>query len=899
MKFFPRGNGVGALSVYLECSKEMPTPDKETLETEFKVLRGPPDAVLSDSQPDIHVQLPQVEDSAEWFENYKKTYADAGHVSEPVDSSTTSESRPDWRISAQIGVILYNPKEPRTGWMQSSCHQFNAHNLDWGWTNFHGPWDQIHRRQRGQRQALLRDDTLAFDAYIRVFDDPTKALWWHSSDSEPVWDSLSLTGYRPIGDSVINHSAEVAGLAAWVHLAPFRKIVQSVDILEHLSNCDVKPRPLCQALQDFLWRLRHQPGSAQYVETDKVTSTLRNLHEFSADVTEFWERLRRTLELELAGTGAAEEFARVFDSPSVAVDNASASQEDTPINALPSELITSIKVSADQANTVQGAVQHFLEQKPGRWALPPILHVELSRQRFDHASGQWKMLYNRVDLTEVLNVAPYVVDGQCGEYDLYGFIVHRGRRTSGKFFSILRPGGPGTKWLAFDDGSDNRVECLTRKAALESHVGLPEHKLRDANDKTGHDVAVAVLYVRHDVVRDYLPGPLEPWNVPARLNTYLQTGCYPPPVDADEGNPEVSVQVEVYSVPDFDEKLGSLFDTYDLMSLAKQTNNVMYLTLPQATPLADLRRKIAFSKSNDSDQISPARVRLWKVGQTKDLLGATLVFHRLSTLNDTLENDSEVVRFWLHIVSEPDATLFAMPDPPATPMAVEDKPEESVEVNSASDSDEERDATPSGAGASGDTPVPPPPADDSTADVTMAEAANNTTANDSQQMEIEAAPVLETEAPSTEQIPSPNEADVPATADVAQDTDMEDSPDGPQTSTLPAPTTENSTEVSAPAELEVMLPVPHIYYFIQIFDAHKQTLRVAGSYLSRVEENITAAVRKHIGWPEDKDCLIWARVDGTSITAVSPAESFWTPVRDGICFIVGEKLTKDQYVPSS
>ena len=37
-----------------------------------------------------------------------------------------------------------------------------------------------------------------------------------------------------------DHSAEVAGLAAWVNLAPFRKIIQSVDVQEHRRNCNVK-----------------------------------------------------------------------------------------------------------------------------------------------------------------------------------------------------------------------------------------------------------------------------------------------------------------------------------------------------------------------------------------------------------------------------------------------------------------------------------------------------------------------------------------------------------------------------------------------------------------------------------------------------------------------------------
>ncbi|KAL2828024.1 hypothetical protein BDW59DRAFT_53656 [Aspergillus cavernicola] len=647
IKFFPRGNNVGSLSVYIECSSTPPKPDSALPETEFKVIRGPADKDLDVNTPDLDMKFAKTEDYEAWYETFKSQYPAVANQSEPTSPET-------WRVSAQIGVIVYNPDEPRTGWMQSSCHQFNPHNLDWGWTNFHGPWDQIHRRQRGQRQALLRDDTLAFDAYIRIFDDPTRSLWWHPSDSEPTWDSLGLTGYRPLGDSVINHSADVAGLATWLHVAPFCKIIQGVNVLEHLTNCDVKPKPLCDALQKFLWQLRQRDQSLQYVDTDAITSTLRNLHEGSSDVCEFWERLRRSLELELAGTPAAKELAELFDSPSL--DSLPADYRQETVNTIPKDYNSRIQVPADQVKTTSEAFSWYLGAKPGKWALPPILHLELGRQTLDKVARQWRLLYNRVELDEEIDLSPWLLNDQSGKYVLYGYIVHRGRRISGKFFSILRPGGPGTKWLAFDDGSDNRVECLTRKTALGPHIGLESSQTAD--HKTGHDVAIAAMYMRSDVVKDFLPGPQGPWDVSDDLKTYYETGQVSPPKKADGNTEDEDIQVEVYSLQKYDQ-LGSVFDTYDLMSQAKAANGVMYLNVPRTTNLIDVRKKIAlWATTRTENEVNPENVRLWKIGHTRDRFGPTLEFTRISDLTATFDLPQNPVRYWLQVVSDGESSFL-------------------------------------------------------------------------------------------------------------------------------------------------------------------------------------------------------------------------------------------------
>jgi hypothetical protein len=116
------------------------------------VRRATSNAALNNSTPDVEHHTPATNDTRAWMDSYKAQYSAA------TSSATPHQAAKTWRVPAQIGVIVYNPEEPRTGWMQSSCHQFNPHNLDWGWTYFHGPWDQIHTRRRGQHRALLNND---------------------------------------------------------------------------------------------------------------------------------------------------------------------------------------------------------------------------------------------------------------------------------------------------------------------------------------------------------------------------------------------------------------------------------------------------------------------------------------------------------------------------------------------------------------------------------------------------------------------------------------------------------------------------------------------------------------------------------------------------------------------
>jgi hypothetical protein len=138
---------------------------------------------------------------------------------------------------------------------------------------------------------------------------------------------------------------------------------------------------------------------------------------------------------------------------------------------------------------------------------------------------------------------------------------------------------------------------------------------------------------------------------------------------------------------------------------------------------------------------------------------------------------------------------------------------------------------------------------------------------------------------------SANEAAIAAA--IAEDVQQMETESTDVTSTTDSVVNQNESEV-IPTEPEVLLPVEHVYYFIQLFDVEAQALRTVGSFFSRREENIKTAVRKHLQWPPMKDFQVWQRVDGTTVTTLSSAETFQIFVPDGTCFIIGDKLNKDR-----
>ncbi|KAK2882580.1 hypothetical protein FQN49_000192 [Arthroderma sp. PD_2] len=704
LKFFPRGNSVGSLSVYLECSTTPPEQDKVVLETEFRVLKGAPDAVLSDLTPDQEIKLaatvvppkptPSEESPEKGQEKDQEKDQERDQEELPEGDSegkTDTESpeaspkpRPDFRISAQIGVVLYNPEEPRTGWTQSSCHQFNSHNFDWGWTHFHGPgpWNTIHLRQHGQRQALLRNDTLCFDAYIRLFDDPTKSLWWHSSDSEPIWDSYSLVGLRPMGDVSVNYCQHAAGLIPWLLLSPFRDMVKSIDVMRHISDVAARPKPVCEALQVIVHEMT--ADNIVSVRTEGVRRALRYLLEGSGDVVEFWERLRRSLQIELADTEASEKLAAMFDSPH---DKSKTSEE--PLNILPREFNSRIRITSEDTESIQSGVTRYLKTQPGKWSLPPVLHIELARQKFDKKTRQWKLLVNRVHRNDEIDLSDHVDPGVAGnselsgKYTLFSFIAHKGHRTSRWYYPLVRPGGPNSHWLAFKGEDPYRIECLTNKMAVEGFEGLDTPEAGNG-EPINAEIGVAFIYIRNDLQTEYLSPKLEPWSLSPAWHRYMQNIS----PDRSTLEPEKPLPVVFYGLNGISKSTRNPADVYEIINPLTSQEDTINMTVPMETTVGDLRAKLAAHISTKENPIANERIRLWSIGVPYEVRLFNFSMEPLVSMGSPLSTLGwSALRVWVDVLKEDDVKFFSIPEfvpPPPVP----------------DDMDEMKD----------DTQVPPPPA---------------------------------------------------------------------------------------------------------------------------------------------------------------------------------------------
>lgn len=548
IKFYPKGNNTDHVSVYIEASKRKAMSDvfgsqddssnntgAETMGSEDSVgERDVSDRTPSSSDiasPESPPRPPagtrsrrhstsMVETSDVHMSGSEEALPDT--EDESFEDSSDDEDN-DWEVAAQFGIVMYNPSEPRVHVSQGIEyrleHRFCSGSADWGCTRFYGPQEALWKRQRGQRQALLRNDTLAFTAYVRIIKDDTQTLFQKPTD-DGVWDSLAKTGLRSLSPRRPEESFVVAAISSWALLAPFREIIQGVPTADPLKDHALPPKGLVIALQRLLHRMQTQlkpfPSPVSLAPVNDFFRVLGFYPYSKYDVVEYWELLRARLQQELEDTVMSGRLKDLFGG---SLERKSLKNEEGVMDEM-----TVVTVSAGQApslrlpikgvKSVQEAFAKFLDGdnsiSKATWRkLPKFMHVELDRQVFNKRSRKWEKFVDRVEVDETLDLTQWTADPDAeSHYTLYGVIVHDGHLRSCRYRSILRPGGPGTRWYAYlRENEIDKVVIQTRKQAIQNNEGVDLDKERDGLEP----VAYVVMYVRNDVVGEILQGlPQQP-----------------------------------------------------------------------------------------------------------------------------------------------------------------------------------------------------------------------------------------------------------------------------------------------------------------------------------------------------------------------------------------------------
>lgn len=535
IKFYPRGNATSYLSVYVECVDMLNKKDESRLssneENPHEVSDRKAESTEDTDSPDISNG-----------DNIDRDTKPARQlIDTPIPYLQGSSLTKPSSVVAVMTVVLYNPEEPRVNQHRTLVHRFSPGSPDWGWKRFYGPHKSIHRRQRGERQALLCNDKLAFKVYTRLIHDPTGCLGQHESDDDQPWNSLSMTGIRSLTlrdyEFPPSDSHYVCALSSWLMLKPFRQFLYNLDVVNPYERPRERPMPFIVSLLKllYLWRMPMKHKQNFICLGNVINAISWNGLDGSfqiSDVIDAWVVFRTALEIEMNGSPSPSSSSLFPSSPAISAGMKRLGNllgcRRSPVTGSPS-----YRIPVKGVHSIQEGIDRSENSLTKGDSLPELLPIELERQTFNNTTRVWKKIVDRVEIQEKVKV-------RNAEYLLYGMVVHEGELRSGKFHSVLRPRGLDGKWYKFSSDDDGgRVTCLTRKEAITAHEGFSRATDDEKNDVEADEtspVAYIVMYLRSDVATEAFGSDEEPWDVPNWLLESIEEDKREEIDDGDDNN---------------------------------------------------------------------------------------------------------------------------------------------------------------------------------------------------------------------------------------------------------------------------------------------------------------------------------------------------------------------------
>lgn len=915
IKFYPKGNDSDYLSVYLECLSVMKPKeeDKEEGEKDGDSSKETSTGTIQrEKKP--HGAKGDVEEASE-DASAPLIPIDAQHAPLPLLGSKQIPKRKC--VAAQVSVVLYNPTEPRVHYSKSALHRFCSGSPDWGWTRFHGPYYDIAHRMRGQRQALLRHDKLAFTAYIRIVEDETNCLWEHPNPENP-WDSFAMTGLQGLmlgEDASAPGGNMISAIASWMLFKPFRTLLYNVKAPDVYREPLLRPKPLINALQKVLYLLRTQvePGAGA-IALDDVLDALEwyGMHERldKLDVIETWEVLRLKLEEELADTGYASALQAICGP-----------KRDYSVD------IPTYRVPVVGVHSMQQAIDKSPGFTVAGQPLPELLTIEMERQNFDLKTRSYVKVLNKVTLDDHVKV-----NGT--NYTLYGFVVHKQTLQSYVYQPILRPEGPGSRWYSYSDSKDeNQVKCLTKRQAIDAHEGKPGTEQIVGNDA----VAYVAMYVRDDVAHNAFTADAqsEQWAVPAWIVADTEKGNPssiskvpsddPDATAAQNSNVETDTEpaktwnFQVYHSRLFSQHEGpGIIDVYD-PNYQANSDLVQTVSVSSKDGCKEVREKLAAAFEDIRD---PRQVKFWFLDPIRGALGRPNLLgtgkteyssgtydHYADTTEWDLGDSSCMSRVWVHVID-----FEQLPELP--------KETESLAEKTGGELTQARQTPPvaeplqaqsanAGNGASAwgvfppvqvisrseDTPMSEPdesmfePAALSGVEPIVSPPITTTGGTDTAMTEDRLGPVGASPAVD----PLDRGPEPVALGDTEMSGTQEDMPPPPPP---PADITAELRQPPPPARVPSPQPPPdEIYFFLKFWNPETQTLESRGSHIALKSDKVDETVTKILSIPPEsqKKILMWEEEELSSTRAIKPRRSFaQADLHNTTILIVGLVLTPSQ-----
>lgn len=403
-----------------------------------------------------------------------------------VDENDPNKSD-DWYVCAQFALDLWNPKHPECHIPSGSFHRFNKNDTDWGFSTFIDLGQLNSTRRFNNGHAILENNTLNVTAYVRIIDDSSTGVLWHSFMD---YDSKASTGY--VGLSNQGATCYLNSLLqSYFTTKIFRKLVYQIPTENHKKGLSVSLE-----LQRIFILLLTSKDAVGTLELTKSFGWDSSDAFTQHDVQEMNRILMDRLESAMKGSPIDGSLNDIFVGKMksyikcVNVPYESSREEDfwdIQLNVkgfpnLQASFQNYIEIEMlDGENKYQAGDKHgYQDAKKGVvfQSFPPVLHLQLKRFEYDFMVDDMVKIDDFYEFPDSIDLKPYLDEDllpelreQNWKYKLHGVLVHQGSISNGHYYAMIKPHATKDEWLRFDD---DKVWKVTPTQVFQENYGAHE-----------------------------------------------------------------------------------------------------------------------------------------------------------------------------------------------------------------------------------------------------------------------------------------------------------------------------------------------------------------------------------------------------------------------------------------
>lgn len=470
----------------------------------------------------------------------------------------------NWYVCAQFGLDIWNPNFPEAHISSGSYHRFNKTESDWGFSNFidlknlhsnaflrHHQLPAAGNLGTSKPHAILEGNQLNITAYVKVIDDSSTGVLWHSFNN---YDSKAATGF--VG---LNNQGATCYLNSLLQSYFTTKVFRSL-VYQIPTENDVNGKSVPLALQRVFYQLSNSTEPVGTLELTKSFGWNSSDAFTQHDVQELNRILMDKLETAMKGTlienslnplfvGKMKSFIKCVNVPyeSSRVEDF----WDIQLNVKGFQNLTQafenyIEVEMLEGENKYQAGDEFGYQDAKKGVVfelfPPVLHLQLKRFEYDFMIDDLVKIDDKFEFPETIDLLPYLdeserVKGDNWTYKLHHVLVHQGSISNGHYYAMIKPNAKpqnNTNWLRFED---DKVWKVTASQVFHENFGAnevsTEQLLRMTKNEQNEYVmrrstsAYMLVYYRESELPKILPVNDDEMQsvIPAHIPNNLKTEC--------------------------------------------------------------------------------------------------------------------------------------------------------------------------------------------------------------------------------------------------------------------------------------------------------------------------------------------------------------------------------------